>query len=432
MKKLVIVLAALASMQIANAQVKPADAKKAVESAIEASVNPKKAVKVATWLKLGEAYVKAYDAPAGNIWSGATKQELALVMANEKPSSTEVVEINGQQYTKEVYADKVLYFLPDGRLAAIDVTAPVYPDALSKAVEAYSKAYTVDEKKKDDVCKALENIADKYIQEGYNKYTLGDFNAASLLFEQSANASAAAPLAKLDTNTVYNAGFTAWMAKDKERAKTFFHKCYEAGYYAEGGEIFAKLADVDTVNTKKYLEEGFEKFPQSQSILIGLINYYIKSGESTDRLFALLDKAKANEPDNASLYYVEGNIRAQLGDIEKAVEAYEKCNVINPNYEFGFIGEGIMFYNQALEVQNKAYAELDDAKYQALLDEFEQDLKNCIAPFEKAYALSKDENIKISIAEYLKNAYYRFREQSPEYLAAYEKYNAALQSATSK
>ncbi len=77
----------------------------------------------------------------------------------------------------------------------------------------------------------------------------------------------------------------------------------------------------------------FTEFPQSQSILIGLINYYLKSNESTDRLFELLDKAKANEPNNASLFYVEGNIRSQLGDTENAVKAYRKCAEINPEVD---------------------------------------------------------------------------------------------------
>ena len=52
MKRILIALAMLAGMQIADAQVKSPDAaKKAVESALEASKNEKKAAKVATWTK---------------------------------------------------------------------------------------------------------------------------------------------------------------------------------------------------------------------------------------------------------------------------------------------------------------------------------------------------------------------------------------------
>ena len=103
MKKILLALAVLASMQVANAQVKSAaDAKKAVEAAEAAASNEKKAIKTATWIKLGQEYVKAYDAPTGNIIPGSSKTELALMMGSEKPVSTEAVEIQGTAYTKEV------------------------------------------------------------------------------------------------------------------------------------------------------------------------------------------------------------------------------------------------------------------------------------------------------------------------------------------
>lgn len=426
MKKILLALAVLASMQVANAQVKSAaDAKKAVEAAEAAASNEKKAVKTATWLKLGQEYVKAYDAPTGNIIPGSSKTELALMMGSEKPVSTEAVEIQGVPYTKEVYADKNLYFNANGQLAVIEVTKPVYADALEKAIAAYQKAYELDAShaKNKDIAAAFDLIGQKYNTEAYNKYTLGDLASASKYFEKAAEVEALAPLSKIDTTSIYNAGFTAWATKDMSKAKELFEKCYNLGYYYEGGEVFAKLADVDTLNTKKYLEEGFEKFPQSQSILIGLINYYLKSNESTDRLFELLDKAKANEPNNASLYYVEGNIRSQLGDTENAVKAYRKCAEINPEYEYGFIGEGTMYYNKAIEVQTKAQDELDDTKYMALVKEFEEDLKACIPAFEKAFEVTKSEQVKAGVAEYLKNAYYRFRDEGADYMAGYEKYS---------
>lgn len=54
------------------------------------------------------------------------------MMGSEKAQSTEVVTINGEQYEKNVYADKNLYFNDKGQLAIIEVTKPVYADALEK------------------------------------------------------------------------------------------------------------------------------------------------------------------------------------------------------------------------------------------------------------------------------------------------------------
>ena len=434
MKRILIVLALVLSVQFADAQTKsPAEAKKAVEAAEAAAQNPKKAVKAATWMKLAESYVNAYDAPAGSVVAGTTKQELQFMMGNEKPSAVEEVVLGGQQYTKEIYESKDLYFNANGQLAIIDVTKPVYTDALAKAIEAYAKAAELDPKKAKDVNAGLESIATKYLNEAFNSYQFGEYAEASDLFEKSADAMATAPLNKLDTNAVYNAGFTAWMVKDYPRAKTFFEKCLANDYYYDDGEVFAKLADVysnlnEKDSARDILEQGFSKFPQSQSILIGLINYYMESGQDTDRLFVLINEAKKNEPNNASLYYVEGNIYKELGNKEEAVKSYYKCAEINPDYEFGYIGAGILYYELAVEIQEKAQNEFDDKKYNALLEEFEQTLKNAIDPFEKAYAVSKDSSLKVNIAEYLKNIYYRFSSVSPEYEAAYKKYDEVVKT----
>ena len=440
MKKILIALAVLLSVQVADAQTKtPEAAKKAVESAEVAAANPKKAAKLATWTKLASAYMDAYNAPAGAAWLGASKQELQILMGNQKPISTENVVVAGDQLVKEVYADKEFYYNVNGQLAIINVTKPVVEDALAKAAEAYKKAGELDVKgsKSKDIMAGLANVASKYIDDGMNCYQFGDLAKASQLFEKAANVSAIAPLSKVDTTALYNAAYTAWAGKDYERAKNFFEKCLDANYYYEGGEVFAKLGDVytnlgDAKKGAEILEKGFVKFPQSQSILIGLINYYMTSGEDTDRLFTLIDEAKKNEPDNASLYYVEGNIYKELKNVEKAVESYYKCAEINPEYEFGYIGAGILYYELAIELQEKASNEYDDKKYNELVGQLEQALKNALDPFEKAYAVSKDDQLKVSVAEYLKNIYYRFYSNGPEYEAGYKKYDEVVKSGVAK
>lgn len=435
MKRILIALAVLFSVQLADAQVTPGAARKALDKAIEATRNEKKAAKPDTWLKLAAAYMDAYNAPMASAWIGAQRQELQLIMKDQKPRSVESVVLGGEPCTKEVYADKEFYFNQNGQLVLINVTKPVVKDALDGALSAYKKAWEVDVKqsKAKKIAAELDVLAKKYLDEGMNSYMFENYADASQKFEKAADAAGAAPLSKVDSTAIYNAGFTAWMVKDYPRAKAFFEKCLAVNYYYEDGEVFAKLADVnknlgDSEGARIALEEGFSKFPQSQSILIGLINYYVESGQDTDRLFELINKAKANEPNNASLYYVEGNIYKELKNIEKAVESYYKCADINPEYEFGYIGAGILYYELAIELQEKASAELDDAKYNELIGQLEQALKNALDPFEKAYTVSKDNQLKVSVAEYLKNIYYRFSSNGPEYEAGYKKYNEVVKS----
>jgi tetratricopeptide (TPR) repeat protein len=437
MKRILIALALLAAVQIADAQVKsPSAAAKAVEKAEIAAQDAKKAVKVGTWVNLAKAYMDAYNAPVGNAWVGATAQELALLMGADKPVSEEQAQLGGVPYLKVSYSNKDLYYGQDGKLAMIIVTQPVLEDALAKAFDAWKKAYEVDVKqsKVKDIIEGLTIISQKYVTDAYNAYQLGDLLGASSCFAKAAEVSAAAPFSNLDKDALYNAGFTAWMAKDYDAAKTYFNECLANDYYYDDGEVFAKLADIyknegNGEATVKVLEEGFSKFPQSQSILIGLINYYLENKQDPARLFELIDLAKQNEPDNASLYYVEGNINKELGKNEEAVAAYYKCAEINPAYEFGYIGAGILYYELAVKLSEEASNEFDDAKYNALVEQFEAALMDAIDPFEKAFETTKDDNLKVSIAEYLKNIYYRFMSKGAEYEAGYNKYDQIVKGA---
>ncbi len=430
MKRILIALAVLLAVQTVDAQTKsPEAAKKALESAKAASQDAKKAAKVATWTKLAGAYMDYFNSPAGNVVVGASKQELAFLMGSQQPVSAETVVVDGQPLIKEVYADKDMYFNEGGQLVLIDVRQE-FEEALAGAAEAYKKAYEVDLKKSKvkDIVAGLENVARKYMDEGMNYYQFGDLAKASEYFGLAAETVAAEPSSKVDTLATYNAAFAAWQSQDYPRAQKYFEKCVEANYYYEDGEVFAKLGDVyaklgDAKKGAETLEKGFGLFPQSQSILIGLINYYITSGEDTGRLFELINKAKANEPNNASLYYVEGNIYKELKQNDKAVAAYYECAKINPQYEFGYIGAGVLYYELAVELQEKASNELDDAKWMELNKQCEQALKDALDPFEKAFAISKDQQIKVSVAEYLKNIYYRFSSLGPEYEAGYKKYD---------
>ena len=432
MKRILIALAVLLSVQVADAQVKtPEAAKKAVESAEAAAQNPKKNTKVATWLKLATAYMAAYDAPVGNVLLNTPRMQLAYMMGNEKPMAVEEVTVDGQPFKKEVYSNKNLYFDASDVVRIIEVTQPVYEDALASALAAYAKAYEVDAKKSKeaDIKAGIKNISQKYFMDGMNQYSLGDHKTAAILIGKAADASETAPLSEVDTTSLYNAGFFYWAMKDYETAKTYFQRCLDAEYYYENGEVFAKLGDVyfnlgDKENGVATLEKGFTKFPQSQSVLIGLINYYLESGSNTDRLFELLAEAKKNEPENVSLYYVEGNIHKQLGDFDKALAAYKECAVVNPNYDFGYHGQGALYYDLAVDLSTKASEELDDNKYAELQAQCEQALLNAIEPFEKAFEVTENPQLKYNAAEYLKNIYYRVSSLEDKYMEGYNKYNA--------
>ena len=195
MKKIFLVLALVASMQVfdAQAQVKsPSAAKSAVEKAEAATTNPKQSQKPATWIKYGKALLDAYDAPAGNLWVGMSRQELQVLGGSDKPLSESVAELGGRQMTKVVFENKNLYFNENGLLEVIEVTQPVVEGALDKALSAYVEAAKLDpaNKKKKDISAGLTDLAGKYASDAYNAYAFGKMGEASISFEKAAAASA--------------------------------------------------------------------------------------------------------------------------------------------------------------------------------------------------------------------------------------------------
>lgn len=408
------------------------DAKKALDKAIAASQNAGKAAKAATWTALSDAYVKAYDAPAQNILAGSSSDDVNVFLKGQKATGiSNKTGAEGTQYEVVSYDNKDLYFR-DGVLDFWVITKPVVDNPLDKAIEALDKAYSLDPKAATNKAYAekANTIHDNMYTEAVNTYLAGNAAEASRIFDKAAAISAGKILNSFDSLSIYNAGLMAALAGNRALAIQKYKACMDKGYFNEGN-VFSNLAELykaegDAETAMKTLEDGFAKFPNSQAILVGLINHYLETGTEPDKLFTLLHNAQANDPNNASLYYVEGDAYKKLGDYDKALELYDKSSAVDPTYIYGVLNKGLLYYDRAVETQEKASLELDDAKYAKLVDELNGYLEKAIDPFEKAFAMAKDNDIKTAIADYLKNIYYRFRDKSADYQAAYEKYNNML------
>ena len=306
-------------------------------------------------------------------------------------------------------------------------------DLLKESFDALRKAEELAKGTKNkDISERLLALKTRYVTEGMNSYTLGDFKNASANFEQAVIVSLDPIVASPDTTIIYYTGLTANMTPDPERAIKFFNMALENKFDSKG-DLYSNLAEAykatkNVEKAKEVLGQGFTKYPTNQSILVSLINIYLETNDDPNKVLALIKKAQENEPTNASLHYAEGNVWKNLNNIEKAVECYQNSVKVDPNYVFGSFAVGTTYYDKAVEIQGKAADEMDDKKYEEMLKQLEQYLEMSIAPFEKCFELTQDKEIKAVCAEYLKNIYFRFREKGENYKAGYDKFNAYYES----
>ena len=441
MKRILIALALVLSVQVASAQATADAARKAIDKARVATENPKKVDKVATWLALGKAYMGAYNQPTVQVLRNSSKAELKLLMNEKQTAPEQKVVVADNPMTKQTFANKELYFNSNDVLIFVNVTKYPVEDPLYKAFEAYKMAHTKDlsGSKTKDIAAAMQTIADSYAVDAEVAYNLGDYATSSAMFEKAAEVTAAAPLNKMDGVLLSNAALTAQRSANLDRAVELYEKCVAAGYYDEGN-IFMRLSLLysekgDKASQKATLEKGVELLPENKDVLIYLIDYYLQNNEDPTRLFELTAKAIQNNPTNAYPYYAQGTIYDQLSKSEtdqtkaeeyiaEAVKSFDKAAEVDPSYEFSYVGKGQMYFNRAVILNNLASAELDDNKWMVLRKKTFEAFENAIAPLEKVYELTTVPQNKLWAAELLKVIYFNLRSEGAQYDEAYNKWNA--------
>ena len=433
MKNLLLALTLLFSVQLAAQTKEVADAIKNYEKAKKESADPKKGANPATWIKLADAYAEIFDSPVKSIWNGASRNEIKLLLKDQRIASTEDRTVQGVKYSVDVYDDKELYYNEDGTLACFVQTKEYVPgNIIDEGVAALVKAAELDTKnaKSKDITEKLVAMKTRYQSDAMAAYTLGNFKKASAYFEGSVKISSHPLIKQVDTVMMYYTGLTALMAKDYDNAAKYLQMSIDNNYDAKG-DIYSSLAEAykakgDMAKTKEVLQAGFTKHPTNQSILVTLINSYLESNDDPNKVLALITQAQKNEPMNASLYYAEGNVWKNMKNVDKAIECYKKSMEIDKTYYFGSFAIGAAYYDRAVDIQTAAAEEVDDTKYEALVKQLEENLIAAIEPFESCFSNTSDNEVKLVVAEYLKNIYFRFRDKDASYKEGLDKYTAYL------
>ena len=286
---------------------------------------------------------------------------------------------------------------------------------LEEAYKSFLKAIELDPKGGSPALKIklLSSFIPTLSNAAIEAFQAQKYSVSSDYFEKVL-ALEATPLFKsdntVDTAIMYNTGLAAMNAKQFDKAIKYFSLTAKHGY--NPGSSYSQIINAyqqkgDTLTSVKIMKEAFDKYPEDQSILVQLINYYITSGK-TEEAIVYLDKAIAKEKDNPSFYLAKGIALDKMGRQDDAIKEYELAIKVKADYADAFYNIGVIFFNRGVkqfDVANQVPTS-EQAKFEAEKKKSDDEFAKAVPYLEKAVEYNpKDTYIK----DQLKNLYYRLK-----------------------
>jgi len=265
------------------------------------------------------------------------------------------------------------------------------PEALSKALDAYTKASSLDTKKQLylQLSSNVMQLANTFYANGVTDFEGQKYQTAIDNFDNAGLANAVIDV--VDTTTIYATALSAANGGMNEIAKEKFSELIDMNYNSAG--IYSELANIykkeeSFEKAEEVLAKGRERYPNDNGILIAEINILLGQGRF-DEVVAKLKHSIELEPENASLYLALGDSYKQLDDRENAIKYYNEALEVNPDYFLALYNLGVMYYQEAFDLNMQANdLPFDETeKYDKLIAESNEYFMQGLPYFEKAYEI---------------------------------------------
>ncbi|HOW10216.1 MAG TPA: tetratricopeptide repeat protein [Bacteroidales bacterium] len=286
-------------------------------------------------------------------------------------------------------------------------------DPLGDAYTNYEKAMELDPKggtKKRIITGMIyNNLALDLYTQGGNQFEAGNYEGALKSFETQIKITESDKYVGVtDTGMYYNAGLAAMNAGKQDVAIKYFEKCAEMKYmgvtpYFQISQSYMALGD--TAKAEALLKSLPDKFPGDKNITLQLIDLYIKAGKN-DEALKNLAIAKADDPDNYSLWFAEGIIYLNTEKYDEAIADLTKSIELKSDMYDSQYGLGAAYINKASDMFVKANDIMDVNKYNAAIEEAMGVFSKALPYMEKANELKPDDIFSL---RGLKELYYRLK-----------------------
>jgi tetratricopeptide (TPR) repeat protein len=291
-------------------------------------------------------------------------------------------------------------------------------DPLTEALNSYKKALELDEGGKfaNSIKVKLTLLTNDLTNQAVEAFNVEDYPRALRSFEQILDIQELDVIKQdnpeaVDTVIIFNAGLAAYNAENYDKAIEYYKEAAKYGY--NEARTYSLIANAyqlkkDTLGALEALQEGFEKYPEDNTVLTSMIQIYLDMDKTEDAM-KYLNMAIQQDPNNPTFHFAQGTLYEKMQNTDKAIEAYD--NAIEADDEFfnAYYNMGALYYNkgvQQIEVAN-AVPTSDNAAYEVELKKADVWFQKALPYMERCHELNPDDNMTM---ESLKNLYYRLKD----------------------
>lgn len=202
-----------------------------------------------------------------------------------------------------------------------------------------------------------------------------------------------------DTSVLMNAGvFFAPAAKETDKSILYIKKYIENG--GKSADAYLVLFDnyinkkKDSDEALKVVQEARAKFPNNPDFPKYELNIYIAQ-KKYDLAKQMVEQSLKANPNDTESYFLLGQLREELNDVEGAKEAFNKALEIDPKHFESSVKLATIFWNDAKEIKDEmgklGTSKAEMAKMQELDKQYVEKLKIYVPYLERCEKISPDD-----------------------------------------
>jgi tetratricopeptide (TPR) repeat protein len=370
--------------------------------------DPKKNTKVKTWISRADLMLSIYN--VHNILLRKGMDPVNVKLFFKEPLEIQTSQEGADKIDNYIYDRITIKFRNDAVESWTD-TKPIHPDPLAETIKAIDESVklNVDGKADKEIAESIKSLKAALETEAVVQYEKKNYKGAHASFMKILDLNKQPQMkGVVDTIYYYYGARAALDDSNYTEANRLFEEAAANKYEDPFMYVFRKqsyFGSGDTAKGVAIIKEGFNKYPENQSILIEMINYYLTSNQA-DEALKLLAVAKASDPSNISYTFAEATLYDKMGRFEDAERSYKACLEINPEFFDAAYNLGVLYFNKAVKIYEDASKITDNAAYEKSKKEGDDVLLLAVPYMQKAHDI--DPKDKASL-ETLKTIFYRLK-----------------------